>query len=120
VANLRGQSLEDPTGNPQPKQSSITTTAFLRDPVVKAWVLNSANGICEACSQPAPFERTDGSAYLEVHHLLPLSEGGEDTTRNSLAVCPNCHRQLHYGADKSSLVSELCQRITRLNPENGS
>jgi len=115
VAKLRGRSLENPAGTALPKQSSVTTLAFLRDPLVKAWVLNNANGICEACSQPAPFQRADGLPYLEVHHLIPLSEGGEDTTRNALAVCPNCHRRLHYGVDNSSFASELGKRITRLN-----
>jgi 5-methylcytosine-specific restriction protein A len=120
VANLRGQSLENPSGSIHPKQSSVMTSVFLRDPLVKAWVLNNSNGICEACSQPAPFVREDGSQYLEVHHLLPLSEGGEDTTRNALAVCPNCHRRLHYGADKSTLIKELRQRINRLSHGHGS
>jgi 5-methylcytosine-specific restriction protein A len=120
VANLRGQSLENPSGSIHPKQSSVTTSAFFRDPLVKAWVLNNSNGICEACSQSAPFIREDGSPYLEVHHLMPLSEGGEDTTRNALAVCPNCHRRLHHGADKSILVKELRQKIKRLNHGHGS
>ncbi len=28
---------------------------------------------------------------------IPLSEGGEDTVENAMAVCPNCHMELHYG-----------------------
>lgn len=120
VANLRGRKLENPLGSVHPRQSSVTTSGFLRDPLVKAWVLNNSNGICEACSQPAPFVREDGSPYLEVHHLIPLSEGGEDTTRNALAVCPNCHRRLHHGSDKSTLVTKLRQSIKRLNHGHGS
>lgn len=115
VANLRGRRLINPPGTIRPKQIGVTTLTFLREPLVKAWVLNNSNGICEACLQPAPFVRADGSPYLEVHHLLPLSEGGEDTTRNALAVCPNCHRRLHHGADKSILVLELRQRIKRMS-----
>jgi len=120
VAALRRQEIEEPEGSAQPKQTSITTTTFLRDPLVKAWVLNNANGVCEACCEPAPFNRPDGSPYLELHHLLPLSEGGEDTPRNALAVCPNCHRRLHHGINKTSLVSEIRLKVSRLNPENGS
>jgi 5-methylcytosine-specific restriction protein A len=26
-----------------------------------------------------------------------LAEGGEDTVENALALCPNCHRRLHFG-----------------------
>jgi len=28
---------------------------------------------------------------------VPLSEGGEDTLENAIALCPNCHRKMHYG-----------------------
>lgn len=120
VSALKKLEIEKPMGFIKPKQSSVTTVAYLRDPLVKAWGLNNANGVCEACSSPAPFNRPDGSPYLEVHHLLPLSEGGEDTTVNALAVCPNCHRRLHYGTDKSSFVSELYLKILRLSHSNVS
>lgn len=115
VSALQKQKIDNPPGSISPKQCSITTVAFLRDPLVKAWVLNNATGVCEACSSSAPFNRSDGTPYLEVHHLIPLSEGGEDTTGNALAVCPNCHRQLHYAADKYSFISELRLRIARLS-----
>ncbi|WP_256325004.1 HNH endonuclease signature motif containing protein [Nitrosomonas sp. Nm132] len=39
----------------------------------------------------------DGSPYLEVHHKIPLAFGGEDTVVNAIALCPNCHREAHYG-----------------------
>lgn len=120
VELLRKQDIKKPEGTTQPKQTVVTTTAFLRDPLVKAWVLNNANGICEACFEPAPFSRPDGSAYLELHHLLPLSEGGEDTIGNALAVCPNCHRRLHHGADKEKLISEIRMKVGRLNYGHGS
>ena len=35
--------------------------------------------------------------FLEVHHIKWLSNGGEDSVENALALCPNCHRQAHYG-----------------------
>ncbi|CAH7245263.1 e14 prophage; 5-methylcytosine-specific restriction enzyme McrA (fragment) [Vibrio chagasii] len=57
-----------------------------------------ANGTCEICYKPAPFIRkTDNTPYLEVHHKLPLAQGGPDTVDNVLALCPNCHRQAHFG-----------------------
>lgn len=60
--------------------------------------LDRANGICERCSCEAPFiRRSDGTRYLEVHHKVRLADGGEDTIENALALCPNCHRELHYG-----------------------
>ncbi len=61
-------------------------------------MLNRANGICEKCKQKAPFIRKkDNTPYLEVHHKQQLSEGGDDSVENAIAVCPNCHRELHFG-----------------------
>jgi 5-methylcytosine-specific restriction protein A len=114
VDSLLKQKIEAPAGSIQPKQSNINTTVYLRDPFVKAWVLSNAEGKCEACQLPAPFHRTDGTPYLEVHHLIPLSEGGSDTISNTLAVCPNCHRKLHFSLDKESLKLDIKSKISRL------
>lgn len=76
----------------------IKTTAYRRNPDVIAEVLIRANGICERCDKEAPFNRaSDGTPYLEVHHIKRLADGGEDTVENAIAICPNCHRELHYG-----------------------
>ena len=62
-------------------------------------VLGRADGSCERCKRSAPFTRKkDGTPYLEVHHIVQLANDGEDTVENALALCPNCHRELHYGA----------------------
>lgn len=37
------------------------------------------------------------SPYLEVHHIIFLAQGGDDTVDNAEALCPNCHRRKHYG-----------------------
>lgn len=61
-------------------------------------VLSRANGFCEDSGKEAPFKRrSDGSPYFEVHRVIPLSEGGFDTIDNTKALCPNCHREKHFG-----------------------
>lgn len=81
-----------------PERLEVLSTYFLRNPDVIAEVLHRAKGICGKCGKPAPFNRkSDGSPYLEVHHWIPLSEGGEDTLENAVALCPNCHREAHFG-----------------------
>lgn len=71
---------------------------YARNPNVVAEALYKANGICEACHQPAPFiKKSNGQPYLEVHHIKPLSQGGEDSLDNVQAICPNCHRKMHFG-----------------------
>lgn len=85
--------------SPIPEKSVVKTTVFKRNPYVAAEVLCRANGICENCKNPAPFYKVDKTPYLEVHHKVPLAEGGEDSIENSVALCPNCHRHVHYGSD---------------------
>ena len=70
---------------------------FKRNPDVVAEILNDAMK-CQGgdCKSPIPFLKLDGRPYLEVHHKIPLSVGGEDTVDNAIALCPNCHRKLHY------------------------
>ncbi len=81
-----------------PTKTTVTTQVFIRNPDVVAEVLFRAAGICENCTKPAPFLRKkDGKPYLEVHHKIQLSDGGEDTVQNAIALCPNCHRKLHFG-----------------------
>lgn len=82
----------------RPERIEVTSTAFVRNPCVVAIVLGRAAGYCDGCQRPAPFARkSDGSPYLEVHHVVPLAEDGEDTVDNAVALCPNCHRERHFG-----------------------
>lgn len=88
--------------NPVATAITVKTTAYKRNPDVIAEVLERANGKCERCNKPAPFIRaSDGTPYLEVHHKKALSDMGNDTVNNSIALCPNCHRELHFGQMKS-------------------
>ncbi|MBK1694803.1 hypothetical protein CKO09_08635 [Chromatium weissei] len=82
----------------KPKTVKLVSFTFQRNPDVVGEVLEKAHGHCQRCGKPAPFLRkTDHSPYLEVHHIKPLAENGEDTIENAIALCPNCHRELHYG-----------------------
>ncbi len=82
----------------KPQSVTALTTVFDRNPDVIAEVIERAAGVCEKCGEPAPFlRRKDGSPYLEVHHKVTLANGGEDSVENAIAICPNCHRKLHYG-----------------------
>jgi 5-methylcytosine-specific restriction protein A len=81
-----------------PRKFTALNTVFERDPDVVAETLFQSKGICGKCKNHAPFLRKkDGRPYLEVHHLIPLSQGGEDELSNVIALCPNCHREFHFG-----------------------
>lgn len=82
----------------KPPRIRVFSYAYKRNPDIVAEALARANGHCESCRLPAPFRRaSDGSPYLEVHHRISLSDGGEDTLENVIAICPNCHRAIHHG-----------------------
>lgn len=99
----------------KPVTDSLSQSAprkiYLRSRKVAHYVLMRADGTCESCEKPAPFKKKDGSHYLEPHHVNRLSDGGLDHPRYVAAVCPNCHREIHSGADGASLNERLKQRI---------
>ncbi len=92
--------------DPKPRLATVSVQLYLRNPDVVAETLDRAGGVCAGCQTPAPFARlTDGSPYLEVHHRIPLAEGGPDTVANAMALCPNCHREAHFGQMKSRFLA---------------
>ena len=118
VSKLRRvQILPKPKGMVSPQKQTKETTSYNRDPKVVAWVLKTSNGICESCKIHAPFKKSDGDFYLEVHHLRRLADGGTDTVTNAIAVCPNCHRELHYGGDRDTLLNNVYSQVLRLEKE---
>lgn len=117
VSKLRLKGLKKPAGIKTPANNHTSTRIFIRDPEVAAWALKNSRGICECCGSPSPFAKVDGNFYLEVHHLKRLADGGSDTITNTVAVCPNCHRELHYGENKEIILDGLYQSIDRLVKE---
>jgi len=118
VSSLRKLSfLKIPPGSRHPQLVVKTTSIYVRDPAVKAWVLEAAKGVCEGCDSPAPFVGNDGLPYLEVHHVMPLASHGSDTTTNAVALCPNCHRRCHYSNDTDEFKLRLYEKIPRLKLE---
>lgn len=81
-----------------PQKKRVLSSVFSRNPDVVAETLHRANGICTDCGNEGPFiSKLDGKPFLEVHHIIRLADGGEDTLDNTVALCPNCHRKQHYG-----------------------
>jgi 5-methylcytosine-specific restriction protein A len=102
-----------PLGNPQPFRMMSEHTVFVRDPKVRAWVLLKSGGRCQACGDMG-YETDDGSRFLHVHHMLPLSDGGPDVTDNAVAVCETCHGKLHRWRERHELRSALYGRLPQL------
>ena len=98
-----------------------TTTSYVRDRYVSDYAKQRAQGICQLCGMTAPFKDQDGKQYLESHHIIWLSNGGEDSIDNTVALCPNCHRKMHVlnlESDVKKLLQALSKQKKRNSPNN--
>lgn len=85
---------------------SATGMVFMRNGAVRQAALARAAGQCEWCHKPG-FTMSDGAVFLETHHVVPLGESGPDTVTNVVALCPNHHREAHYGAARDFMREGL-------------
>lgn len=67
---------------------------YVRSLVEKEKALLERGYTCQICH--FTFEKKNGHPYAEVHHIVPVSEGGDDVQDNLLVLCSNHHRQLHF------------------------
>lgn len=43
----------------------------------------------------------NGDFYVEVHHLVPVSQDGADSLENMVVLCPHHHAEIHHSCEKS-------------------
>jgi 5-methylcytosine-specific restriction endonuclease McrA len=83
---------------------------------IRLFALKRAHGLCEGCKGDAPFQRKDGSPFLEVHHVTRKSDNGSDHPANVIALCPNCHRRAHYAHDSATFNEHLRKKLSSIEP----
>lgn len=105
--------VNDLPGAPVIRRANLAFS-YSRSAAVRQAVLRRANGSCECCGNKG-FVRPDGTRYLETHHVIALADEGEDAVSNVVAVCPNCHREAHEGADASKIESKLLEHLRGRN-----
>ena len=118
IAESEAKSLSDSELYEKAKQRSstkplervTTTSTYVRDVYIAEASKRKANGICQLCEKPAPFNDKNGNPYLESHHIIWLSEGGSDELSNTVALCPNCHKKMHIVNDEMDV-----QKLLKLN-----
>jgi hypothetical protein len=88
----------------------------IRSQAIHLFVLRRANGKCEGCGVDAPFEKDDGTPYLEPHHTERLADDGPDHPAHVIALCPNCHRRAHSSKDRDNFNSRLIKRLAKIQP----
>ena len=97
IGELRKRAFEAASSSPEASGKAARRSLYRRSKIIRDYVLRRAGGACEACGSGAPFEAKNGEPYLEPHHIRRLTDGGPDDPRHMAALCPNCHREVHYG-----------------------
>lgn len=92
------------------KKTTREVSAYSRERKVRDQALVRADGRCELCGEEG-FETKGGYKYIETHHVIPLSEGGEDSISNVVALCPRDHRMAHYSSDAETIKRKLINLI---------
>jgi len=64
------------------------------DPSIRKAVMSRDNNTCQCCYRGGP----DYVDILDLHHIIEVYLGGEDSVENSIALCLNCHKQVHLYA----------------------
>ena len=100
-----GDAIND-IGTDTPARISISGMVYARDPKVREDVISRANGKCELCGKQG-FLRFGGGRYLEAHHIIALANDGADRVDNVIALCPEHHREAHFGKSRDELEQKM-------------
>ena len=88
--------------NDVPNKASTVVAFYQRDPKVRKKILQMADGKCEYCGVEG-FLKPDSNRYLETHHIIALSNEGKDKITNVIALCPEHHKEAHFGVNSEKL-----------------
>lgn len=82
------------------KTANYEYNHYRRDPETKkrygrAWKrirdrYAAAHPLCERCLKEGRY-----SPVEEVHHILPISQGGDHRESNLMSLCQSCHTKMH-------------------------
>jgi len=98
-------------GNQPVSKSFVLVEQRERSDKIREYALLRANGMCELCRKEGPFVNIDEIIFLEVHHIYRLADDGPDIPENVAAICPNCHREAHFGKNKEKIREKLASII---------
>lgn len=115
LAELRKIAEQD--GSETTTTTTTTTTQYDRSAAVKAYARERADGVCESCGKDAPFTSRTGEPYLEVHHVFEVSDEGPDKPNAVIALCPTCHRRVHYGEDGNKYNYQLINTLNDIESD---
>lgn len=117
---------EGPVSKKDAKYNS-TTKKYYRDPSVAKDAIEKANYLCSIDSSHHTFtSAATGKPFVEAHHIIPMEfqeqfEYSLDVPENIVALCPNCHRQIHQAIfeEKDELIKFLYQDRQKVLEKRG-
>lgn len=65
---------------------------------IKLSIKKDQKFICSSC------KKTKRERDLEIHHIIPLSQGGSNEKRNLVALCRPCHRHIHCSSHSMAYI----------------
>jgi len=74
--------FRDRTPRPATERCDPETWRMIRESVLRRDEFQ-----CQGC--------TAGCTVLNVHHIIPVSDGGSDDPSNLITLCEDCHSQIH-------------------------
>lgn len=117
LAALKERAMASSSSSPHISERTVTIRE--RSAAIRAYGLRRARGFCEYCKSKAPFITADGILFLEVHHIKKLADGGPDHPDSIIALCPNCHRRAHYGADSKEVNESMLDLVKLVESRMG-
>jgi hypothetical protein len=103
--------IDDLESESQLDRAKCSGYRYVRDAAIRDRVKRRANGCCEYCGK-AGFHIIDG-VYLECHHIIALANQGADKMWNVIALCPDHHREAHFGQRAEALEEEMTSIVRR-------
>ena len=65
------------------------------DNTLRLSIIERDGNVCSVCS---------GSKTLEVHHIIPRSEGGSDSRENLITLCKKCHDEVELAEYRTAAL----------------
>lgn len=95
----------------------ITVELRKRNPHLKKQAIARYGYRCQICGFSfEEFYGELGKGYVEIHHIIPLSEREAETTtriEDVVVVCANCHRILHRNGKRPIPIEYLQEAVKR-------
>ena len=82
----------DEKGSEGLESREVTTSQKKRSQELAKLVRRYRGDECQICGDS--YDSEEGT-FCDSHHIVPLAEGGTDTSDNIIIVCPSCHRRFH-------------------------